>query len=181
MKIITENRNPNTRDIDLISTLEIVEKINKEDELVALAIKKELPQIAKGVDIIVKNFLSGGRLFYFGAGTSGRLGVLDASECPPTYGVPPDMVQGIIAGGDKALRCAIEGAEDDYEQGVRDSEILNKNDTVVLISASGNPNYLLGVIKTAQNKGCKIIALTSNPEAKILQSADVKICPILGA
>ncbi len=165
-KIITENRNKNTKNIDLISTLDIVKKINKEDEIVTRAIKKEAKNIACAIDIISTQFLNGGKLYYFGAGTSGRLGVLDASECPPTFGVDPDMVQGIIAGGDKALRYAIEGAEDNYGLGVYDAKILGKNDVCTLISASGNPKYLLGVRDTALKTGCKVIAITCNPKAK---------------
>lgn len=180
-KIITENRNENTIDIDLISSLEIVEKINKEDEIITKAIKKESKNIAQAIDIISQSFLKGGRLFYFGAGTSGRLGVLDASECPPTFGVDSNMVQGIIAGGDRALRFAIEGAEDDFSLGQKDANVLDKKDVCVLISASGNPNYLLGVANIAHKKGTKIIALTSNPEGKILNEAQVKICVVVGA
>ncbi len=180
-KIITENRNENTKDIDLISTVEMVRKINNEDKLVALAVEKEIENIAHAADIISAQFQKGGRLFYFGAGTSGRLGVLDASECPPTFGVDYDMVQGIIAGGDKALRFAIEGAEDNFEMGYKDADILSDKDVCVLISASGNPNYLLGVTKHAKEKQCKIIALTCNSDAKILNGADVKIVTIIGA
>ena len=116
-KIITENRNENTKDIDIISTLDVVKKINDEDKLVALAVEKEAENIAKAVDVIVDSFLKNKKLYYFGAGTSGRLGVLDASECPPTFGVDNSMVIGIIAGGDSALRNAIEGAEADFELG----------------------------------------------------------------
>ncbi len=180
-KVITENRNEKTKDIDIIPTVEIVKKINDEDKLVAFAIEKELDNIALAVDLIVGAFQNNGKLFYFGAGTSGRLGVLDASECPPTFGVEPDMVQGIIAGGDKALRFAIEGAEDNFELGQNNAQILNENDVCVLISASGNPNYLLGVCDIAKKKKVKIIAVTSNPEAKIMKLCDVGICPILGA
>src|SRR5574344_1812636 len=111
-EVITEYRNENTKDIDIISTQEMVEKMNEEDKIVALAVEEETENIAKAIDLIAKQFLKGGRLFYFGAGTSGRLGVLDASECPPTFSVEPDMVQGIMAGGDEAFRCAVEGAED---------------------------------------------------------------------
>ena len=181
MKIITENRNENTKDIDLISAYEIVKKINNEDKLVAYAVEKELSDIACAADMIANSFLKNGKLFYFGAGTSGRLGVLDASECPPTFSVEPDMVQGIIAGGDKALRYAIEGAEDDFEQGKLDAKVLSENDVCVLISASGNTKYLIGVAQTANQKGCKIIAITSNPEGEILKNADVKITLKLGA
>ena len=109
-EMITEYRNENTKDIDLLSTIDIVRKINEEDKLVALAIEDETPNIAKAIDMIAKQFLMGGKLYYFGAGTSGRIGILDASECPPTFGVPADMVTGIIAGGDKAIRTAVEGA-----------------------------------------------------------------------
>lgn len=180
-KIITENRNKNTKDIDLISTFEIVEKINKEDEIVTKAINAELKNIAQAVDSISDSFLNGGKLFYFGAGTSGRLGVLDASECPPTFGVDSQLVQGIIAGGDRALRFAIEGAEDNFELGQKDAQVLSNKDTCVLISASGNPNYLLGAAKAAKDRKAKIIALTCNPEAKILKEADIGICPVVGA
>ena len=110
-EMITEYRNENTKDIDLLSTIDIVRKINEEDKLVALAIEDETPNIAKAIDMIAKQFLMGGKLYYFGAGTSGRIGILDASECPPTFGVPADMVTGIIAGGDKAIRTAVEGAD----------------------------------------------------------------------
>ncbi len=180
-KIITENRNENTKDIDIISTLDIVKKINDEDKLVALAVEKEAENIAKAVDVIVDSFLKNKKLYYFGAGTSGRLGVLDASECPPTFGVDNSMVIGIIAGGDSALRNAIEGAEDDFELGYNNSKVLENNDTAVLISASGNPNYLLGVAKGAKEKQAKIVALTCNKQAKIINEADVSIVPIVGA
>ena len=175
-EIITEYRNENTKNIDFLSTIDIVRKINEEDKLVALAIEDETPNIAKAVDIIAKQFLKGGKLYYFGAGTSGRLGVLDASECPPTFGVSPDMVQGIIAGGEKALKIAVEGAEDNYEQGMKDAEMLTKDDVCVAISASGNPKYLLGVLAKAEENGCKSIALTCNHEAAILEEAGHGIC-----
>ena len=180
-KIITENRNENTKDIDIISTLDVVKKINDEDKLVALAVEKEAENIAKAVDVIVDSFLKNKKLYYFGAGTSGRLGVLDASECPPTFGVDNSMVIGIIAGGDSALRNAIEGAEDDFELGYNNSKVLDKDDTAVLISASGNPNYLLGVAKGAKEKQAKIVALTCNKQAKIINEADVSIVPVVGA
>ena len=180
-KIITENQNQNTKDIDLISSFDIVKKINNEDKLVALAVEKEINNIAKAVDMIADTFKKQGKLFYFGAGTSGRLGVLDASECPPTFGVESDMVQGIIAGGDKALRFAMEGAEDNYEAGKNDGNILSEKDCCVLISASGNPKYLIGVAEIVKKKKAKIIALTSNPEAEILKLCDIGICPIVGA
>lgn len=179
-EIITEYRNENTKDIDLLSTIDIVRKINEEDKLVALAIKDEAPNIAKAIDIIAKQFLVGGRLYYFGAGTSGRLGILDASECPPTFGVPTDMVTGIIAGGEKAIRTAVEGAEDNFELGEKDAEVLTKDDVCVVISASGNPKYLLGVLAQADKVNCKTIALTCNHKALILDEAGLGICVEVG-
>ena len=179
-EVITEYRNENTKNIDLLSTIDIVRKINEEDKLVALAIEDELPNIAKAVDIIAKQFLMGGRLFYYGAGTSGRIGVLDASECPPTFGVSPDMVQGFIAGGDKAFKIAVEGAEDNFELGEKDAEILTGKDVCVVISASGNPKYLLGVLAQAEKVGCKSIALTCNHDALILEDAGHGICVEVG-
>ena len=179
-EIITEYRNENTKNIDLLSTIDIVRKINEEDKLVALAIEDETLNIAHAVDIIARQFLKGGTLYYFGAGTSGRLGILDASECPPTFGVPADMVQGIIAGGDKAIKCAVEGAEDNFELGRNDAEILTDKDVCVVISASGNPKYLLGVLQKADEKGCKTIALTCNHEAAILEEAGHGICVEVG-
>lgn len=179
-EIITEYRNENTKDIDLLSTIDIVRKINEEDKLVALAIEDEAPNIARAIDIIAKQFLMGGRLYYFGAGTSGRIGVLDASECPPTFGVPSDMVTGIIAGGDTALRNAVEGAEDNFELGEKDAQILTNQDVCVAISASGNPKYLLGVLAQAEKAGCKTIALTCNHKALILEEAGLGICVEVG-
>ncbi len=180
MEIITEYRNENTKDIDIISTTEMVKKINEEDKIVALAVEEELENIAKAVDLIAKQFLAGGRLFYFGAGTSGRLGVLDASECPPTFSVEPDMVQGIIAGGDIAFKTAVEGAEDNFEAGVEDAKVLTKNDVAVVISASGNPKYLLGVLEQADKIGAKTIGITCNSEGKIADEAGIVICPEVG-
>ena len=179
-EIITEYRNENTKDIDLLSTIDIVRKINEEDKLVALAIEDEAPNIAKAIDIIAKQFLVGGKLYYFGAGTSGRLGILDASECPPTFGVPTDMVTGIIAGGEKAIRTAVEGAEDNFELGEKDAEVLTKDDVCVVISASGNPKYLLGVLAQADKVNCKTIALTCNHKALILEDAGLGICVEIG-
>lgn len=179
-EIITEYRNENTKNIDLLPTIDIVRKINEEDKLVALAIEDETPNIAKAVDIIAKQFLLGGRLYYFGAGTSGRIGILDASECPPTFGVPSDMVTGIIAGGDKAIRTAVEGAEDNFELGEQDAECLTDKDVCVAISASGNPKYLLGVLSKADKKSCKTIALTCNHNAAILDEAGLGICVEVG-
>lgn len=180
MEIITEYRNENTKDIDIISTLEMVKEMNDEDKLVALAVEDETENIASAIDLIAKQFLKGGRLFYFGAGTSGRLGVLDASECPPTFSSEPEMVQGIIAGGDAALRTAIEGAEDNYDLGYKDAEILRKDDIAVVISASGNPKYLLGVLAKAEEIGVKTIGVTCNSTGKIADEAGIVICPEVG-
>lgn len=179
-EIITEYRNENTKNIDLLSTIDIVRKINEEDQIVARAVEDESAHIAKAIDTIAKQFLLGGKLYYFGAGTSGRLGVLDASECPPTFGVTPDMVTGIIAGGDTALRLAVEGAEDNFDLGIQDAQILNKEDVCVVISASGNPKYLLGVLSQAEKIGCKTIAITCNHKAAILEEVGLGICVEVG-
>ena len=181
--IITEKSNPNTINIDCASSLEIAQMINNEDLKVAQKINENLEPIAKAIDIISENFLVGGRLFYFGAGTSGRLGVLDASECPPTFSSEPDMVQGIIAGGDRALRFAVEGAEDSIELAREDFAKIQatKNDTIVSISASGNANYVIEILKLAKEIGAKTIALTCNPNAKMSEFADVVICIETGA
>lgn len=181
--IVTEKTNPNTIDIDISSSLEIAKMINNEDLKVAQKISENLTSIASAIDIISNNFLKGGRLFYFGAGTSGRLGVLDASECPPTYNTPSEMVQGIIAGGDRALRFAIEGAEDSIELAQQDFKKLNitENDTVISISASGNANYVIEILKLAKEKNIKTIALTCNPNAKMSNFADINICIETGA
>ncbi len=181
--ISTEKINPDTVNIDIASSFEIAKMINNEDLKVAVKISENLPVIASAIDIISDNFLKGGRLFYFGAGTSGRLGVLDASECPPTFNTNPDMVQGIIAGGDNALRYAIEGAEDSIELARQDFDKLNinKNDTVVSISASGNANYVIEILKLAKNKNIKTIAITCNPNAKMSDFANIVICIETGA
>ena len=178
--IITEFRNENTKDIDLLSTLDIVRKINEEDQIVARAVEDESANIARAIDVIAKQFLVGGKLYYFGAGTSGRLGVLDASECHPTFGARPDMVQGFIAGGDSALRVSVEGAEDNFDLGAEDAQILTENDVCVAISASGNPKYLLGVLSEAEKIGCKTIALTCNHKAAILEEVGLGICVEVG-
>lgn len=179
-EVITEYRNENTKDIDILSTVEMVQKMNEEDRLVALAVEEETEHIAQAIDMIAKQFLKGGRLFYFGAGTSGRLGVLDASECPPTFSVSSDMVQGIIAGGDSAFRTAIEGAEDNFEGGYEDAGFLTDKDVAVVISASGNPKYLLGVLKRAEDVNCKTIAVTCNSKGKIAEEAGLVICAEVG-
>lgn len=181
--IITEKTNPDTVNIDISSSLEIAQMINNEDLKVAAEISKNLNSIANAIDLISENFLKGGRLFYFGAGTSGRLGVLDASECPPTFNTPSEMVQGIIAGGDIALRYAVEGAEDSVELAQKDFEALNitQNDTVVSISASGNANYVIEILKLAKRNSVKTIALTCNSKAKMKEFSDITICIETGA
>lgn len=179
-EIITEYRNENTKNIDLLPTIDIVKKMNDEDKIVALAVEYESENIAKAIDIIAKQFLLGGHLVYFGAGTSGRLGILDASECPPTFSVEPDMVQGIIAGGYDAMRFAVEGAEDNFEAGYEDAKILTEKDVAVVISASGNPKYLLGVLAYAEKIGCKTIGLTCNSQGKIAEEAGHVICVEVG-
>lgn len=179
-EVITEYRNENTKDIDILSTIDMVRKMNEEDKLVALAVEDATPEIAKAIDLIAKQFLKGGRLFYFGAGTSGRLGILDASECPPTFSVNSSMVQGIIAGGDKAIRASVEGAEDNFEQGREDAKVLTDNDVAVVISASGNPKYLLGVLDYAEEIGAKTIGITCNSKGRIAEEAGHVICAEVG-
>ncbi len=181
-KLLTESRNPNSVEIDSASSLEIVKIINEEDKRVPLAIEKELKNIAQAIDFVVESFENGGRLFYVGAGTSGRLGVLDASECPPTFGVERELVQGIIAGGEKALTRSIEGAEDFEKDGV--SAILEKGvcakDTVFGIAAGSTTPFVLGALKKGKELGCKTIFFSCNPEAKNLISVDVYILPQVG-
>ncbi|MBR1908642.1 N-acetylmuramic acid 6-phosphate etherase [bacterium] len=179
-EIITEYLNENTKDIDIISTVDMIKKINDEDKLVAYAVESEIEHIAQAVDLIAESFRKGGNLIYFGCGTSGRLGILDASECPPTFSTNPEMVQGIIAGGQGAFIKAVEGAEDNFEQGVEDAKILAPEDICVVISASGNPKYLLGVLKTADEVGAKTIAVTCNSKAKIGEEVRVCICAEVG-
>ncbi|HNW25433.1 MAG TPA: N-acetylmuramic acid 6-phosphate etherase [Candidatus Gastranaerophilaceae bacterium] len=179
-EVITETRNLLTRDIDIISTREMVQKMNDEDKLVAFAVEEALDEISQAIDIISKQFLKGGKLYYFGAGTSGRLGVLDASECPPTFSVEPDMVQGIMAGGDSAFKTAVEGIEDNFDAGVEDAKILTEKDVAVAISASGNPNYLLGVLAQAEKVGAKTVGITCNPSGKISEEAGLVICVDVG-
>lgn len=177
---ITEYRNENTKDIDLLSTIDMVRKMNEEDQIVAKVVGDEAPNIAMAIDIIAKSFLKGGRLFYFGAGTSGRLGILDASECPPTFSVDPSMVQGIIAGGPKAILYAAEGAEDNFGEGKKDANILTDKDVCVVISASGNPKYLLGVLEKADEIEAATIAITCNSKGKIAEEAGHVICAEVG-
>ena len=181
--ILTEERNNASASIDLASTDEIVRIINDEDKKVALAVEKCLPEIAKAVDLIAESFSKGGRLAYFGAGTSGRLGVLDASECWPTFSARDGMVGGYIAGGDFALKNSIEGAEDDEKEALKHIKDFNpsENDVVVGISASGNPKYVLKVLNESQKRGAKTIGLTSNPKSKLKKYSDICITTVVGA
>jgi N-acetylmuramic acid 6-phosphate etherase len=180
--LVSETRNPRTADIDLLPSSDLVARINSEDKLVARAVEKELPAIAKAVDHIEAAFRTGGRLIYIGAGTSGRLGVLDASECPPTFSVPQEMVLGIIAGGDHALRNAVEGAEDDREQGARDLQAvhLTDQDVVVGIAVSGRTPYVVGALLFAKQIGAVTVALTCNPASELSEIADVHVAPVVG-
>ena len=181
-KLTTESRNQNTIDIDKVSTLEMVRKINNEDKKVAEAVESELPKIAEAIDGIVKGMHKGGRLIYIGAGTSGRLGVLDASECPPTYGVSEELVQGIIAGGKEAIFRAKEGAEDSKELAVEDLKFksLNENDTVVGLAASGRTPYVIGGLNYANEIGALTVAVTCNADSEVSKAAKISIAPVVG-
>jgi N-acetylmuramic acid 6-phosphate etherase len=179
---LTEHSNPRSRNIDRLSTREIVELINSEDRLVAPAVGKERLKIAAGVDMIVEHFRKGGRLYYVGAGTSGRLGVLDASECPPTFGVGPMLVQGIIAGGRRALVRAVEGAEDIADDGAKaitKRRICNK-DVVVGIAACGLTPYVRGALKQAKKLRAGTIFITCSPQAVKNAPAEIVINPVVG-
>ena len=176
-KLPTEQRNPNTADIGRISTLEMVRRINDEDKKVAFAVERELDSVACAIDAIYESLSSGGRLIYCGCGTSGRLGVLDAAECPPTYSTPPGMVQGIIAGGESAMFRAAEGAEDNAEAGREDMKKLSLSgkDIVVGIAASGRTPYVLGAMAYAHEIGAKTVALTCNKASEMNAAADISI------
>ena len=188
--LTTEMRNPATMDIDARSTAEILSIINKEDQRVAVAIEKELPYIAKAVHAVVNALKAGGRLIYAGAGTSGRLGVLDAVECPPTYGTDPEMIQGMIAGGDKAMFKAQEGAEDKEENGANDVDAkkVGPNDVVCGIAASLRTPYVIGAVKRAKELGAATLYVTTNPRTVLYSQEfnalskviDVAICPEVG-
>ena len=181
-KMLSEQRNPNTLHIDALSSLEVVTLLNNEDKQVAFAVEKNLPQIAQAVEHIVAAFQSGGRLVYMGAGTSGRLGVLDASECPPTFGVPSSMVVGLIAGGETALRNAVEGAEDNREAGEQDLRHIHfsNKDVLVGIAASGRTPYVIGGLTYAKQLGATTISLVSNPNAVMSDIADIAITTAVG-
>ena len=180
--LITEQRNPNSMHVDSLSALEIVQLMNEEDKQVPLAIEKCLPQIAQAVERIVAVFQQGGRLVYIGAGTSGRLGVLDASECPPTFGVSPEMVKGIIAGGERALRHPIEGAEDSKAQAVVDLQTIqfSSKDVLVGIAASGRTPYVIGALEYAKSLGSVTVSISSNPNSAMANIVDIAIDTVVG-
>lgn len=178
----TEQRNPRSRGLDTKSTIAILRVLNHEDARVARAVRRELPKIARAVDAIVKSIRSGGKLIYVGAGTSGRLAVLDAAECGPTFGTPPRMVKAIIAGGARVLRHAVEGAEDSTANGARDlaAEGVGRRDVVVGIAASGTTPYVLGALKKAARRGATTVGLTSNPRSPLARQARIAITPDTG-
>lgn len=180
--LLTEARNPATEHLDELPTLAMLEVINDEDAKVAGAVRAELPQIARAIDEVAARFGRSGRLFYIGAGTSGRLGVLDASECPPTFSVSADLVQGLIAGGDSALRLSSEHSEDSPEEGARDLAAAKfaQDDTLVGIAASGRTPYVLGAIAHAKKLGALTVGLTCVPGSAISQAVDIPITPATG-
>ena len=180
--LISENQNPETLDIDQVSTEEVVKQINHQDHKVADAIKQIIPEITESVDAIVNAFNSGGRLIYLGAGTSGRIGVLDAVECVPTFGIEHGMVIGLMAGGKSAMYQAKEGIEDQYDEGEKDliNIELKSEDVVVGIAASGRTPYVIGALDYATKIGAKTIALSCNPKAEIAAHAEISLLPIVG-
>ncbi|MBS0847305.1 N-acetylmuramic acid 6-phosphate etherase [Citrobacter sp. JGM124] len=181
-KMITESRNPASAEIDTLSTIDMLTVINQEDKKVPLAVEAVLPQIAQTVDAIVNAFSQGGRLIYSGAGTSGRLGILDASECPPTYGTPASQVVGMIAGGHKAILQAVENAEDSLEMGAQDLKNINFNekDVLVGIAASGRTPYVLGAMDYAKSVGATVASVSCNPGSAMSLCADIAIDIVVG-
>ncbi|MBX9878397.1 MAG: N-acetylmuramic acid 6-phosphate etherase [Candidatus Obscuribacterales bacterium] len=181
-KMLTEERNPKTMDLDVLDTLDLVSRIQSEDLLVAQAVNKVIPDIARAVDLIVDGLRAGGRLIYFGAGTSGRLGVLDASECPPTFGIDPNIVTAYIAGGKEAMFQAFENAEDSKTSGIADATAANitDKDVVVGITASGRTPYVQGACDKARELGAKVIAVVNNPNSELESIADVAIVAPVG-
>lgn len=180
--LITETRNPNSANIDALSTLEILKVINDEDKQVPHAVAQTLPQIALAVDKISQAFQNQGRLIYIGAGTSGRLGILDASECPPTYGTPAEQVVGLIAGGKPAILKAVENAEDNSDLGAQDLKDLefNHKDVLVGIAASGRTPYVLGAMVYAKSQGACVVAISCNPQSPMTKEAEIAITPVVG-
>lgn len=180
--LVTESRNAVSENIDMLSTIDMLKVINQEDQKVALAVEAIIPEIAKVVDLIANAFQSGGRLIYVGAGTSGRLGILDASECPPTYGSNPDVVVGLIAGGHQAILKAVENAEDNLELGAADLQKIgfNNKDILVGIAASGRTPYVLGAMNYATSVGATVATLSCNANSPMTQIADINLTPIVG-
>jgi N-acetylmuramic acid 6-phosphate etherase len=180
--LVTEARNPASENIDRMSTTAILKTISSEDKIVPSAVSGEIDYISQAVEILVEAFRNDGRLFYIGAGTSGRLGVLDAAECPPTFGTPPEMVQGLIAGGRTALVTAIEGAEDQSEQGKLDlvDAGFTYADVACGIAASRRTPYVIGAIEAAREIGGKTLYVTCNPRSELNLKVDVAICPVVG-
>ena len=173
---ITEARNPRAKQLSALSTRELLELMNDEDATVARSVREAIPEIEKAVDLIVASLSAGGRLRYVGAGTSGRLGVLDASEAPPTFGVEPLLVHGIIAGGDRALRGAVEGAEDDADAGARDTRgVVRKGDVLVGLSASGRARYVLAALAASKDLGARTVGMTCDPASPLAHEAEVPI------
>ena len=181
-ELLTEQRNPASAAIDTLPAEEVLRIVNAEDHKVADAVGREIPAIARAVDAIVEAFQRGGRLFYIGAGTSGRLGVLDASECPPTFSVPPEMVQGIIAGGPAALSCATETTEDDPAIGARDltERGFTARDVLVGIAASGRTPYVLGAVEEARRLGAVTVGISCTPDSELARAAAIAITPLVG-
>ena len=180
--MITESRNPASADIDSLPALDMLRVINREDQTVALAVEKTLPQVAQVVDAVAQAFRLGGRLIYIGAGTSGRLGILDASECPPTFGTPAEQVVGLIAGGHKAILKAVENAEDNRELAVSDLKALkfSEKDVLVGIAASGRTPYVLGGMEYALSLGATVAAVSCNPDSEMSRLAGIAITPVVG-
>lgn len=180
--IATEEQNKDTLDIDLLDSLDVVKKINNEDKKVAIAVEKVLPEVAQAVDKIIAAFTVGGRLIYIGAGTSGRLGILDAVECPPTFSVSDKQVLGIIAGGDNAIYKAVEGAEDDPKRAIEDLQKVNisKNDVLVGIAASGRTPYVISAMKYAKIIGASVVGVSCSPDQVMGELADINICAVVG-
>ena len=180
--LITEQRNPASEGIDSLPTRELLEVINREDQKVAFAVQQEIPRIAEALDAIVERFQRGGRLFYAGAGTSGRLGVLDAVECPPTFGIPTERVQALMAGGETAMFRSVEASEDRRDAGEEDLRTrgFHSGDVLVAISASGRTPYPLGALAYARSLGARTIGVTSNPDSPLAREADISIAPLVG-
>jgi N-acetylmuramic acid 6-phosphate etherase len=179
--MLTEQRNPRSAQIDRASTLEILQIMNEEDATVAAAVRQALPDIARAVDAIVERLQAGGHLIYVGAGTSGRLAVLDAAEVPPTFSAPPDLIHAIIAGGERAIIHAIEGAEDDRQAGYDAMRDVSKSDAVLGIAASGRTPFVLGALTAANERGAVTIGVSCNAPAPILEAANIKVAALVGA